>query len=438
MASYFAVEGLPAAGKSELLSTLALYHPGEILVLPELVRVAVDERKLDLFSDRGRLADALLEMIGLRQERIRAALGQGRTVIEDSHLGVHAAYARVLGDQAFLERFAEIEDGLLWPSQFVRMEIPVHVSLARQAVRGTPNYEVGPDVMTGMLSALAAWHMGRRSDLISVDADRAAHEVLATVSELFGLHYGTPVGDVLPAVLLLGRPASGKSELIQFLQALSADERAKEFHLGPLDTIDDFPILWEKFVEDDLWEAVGRGRLVSRRVGENYSVADDSVWPFLIAKLNRKLAARGLIEGRTALVEFARGGPQAYRRALEDLAPEVLAQAAVLYVEVPFAESSRRNRARYDRARRAGLLTHAVPEEELERSYSVDDWSEFAPGTSGVLQVARNRLPYVTVHNMPEPAGPDAFRARYAPAFQSLYRSWKALRRRQGDEATLP
>ena len=53
-------------------------------------------------------------------------------------------------------------------------------------------------------------------------------------------------------ILLVGRPASGKSEIIDFLNHASADDRLRRFHVGELDVLDDFPMLWTWFEEDDL------------------------------------------------------------------------------------------------------------------------------------------------------------------------------------------
>ncbi|MCR4391242.1 MAG: hypothetical protein NUV94_00330 [Candidatus Acetothermia bacterium] len=424
--AYISVEGLPAVGKSELLAALRLYYPGQVLVLPELVKETAEREGLDLFRDRDRLAQAMLAALPARQGQIRAALNQSLTVVEESHLAVHAAYAASLGDDAFLRQFQRAEQAILWPDRFVRLEVPIAVSVARQAARGDPRYTVPADVLARMLGWLSAWHAQRGSDLHVLDADRPPHAVLADLVSALGLGYRPHVyQDVIPYLFLLGRPASGKSELIQFLTSLPPDERAVAYHLGRLRVLDDFPILWQKFVEDDLWEEVGKGRLVSRRCGENYAVADDHAWPFLILSLNQEISRRPPAPGETALVEFSRGGTRGYRDALARLAPEVLASGAILYLQVSFEESWRRNVARYDRARRDGLLTHSVPREEMERTYRSDDWTELAPTPRGHVEAQGIRVPYVTVVNEPEPKTPDDFARRFHPALEDLHRLWQ-------------
>lgn len=48
-------------------------------------------------------------------------------------------------------------------------------------------------------------------------------------------------------VILMGRPASGKSEIIDFLKKTPLIERDERFHIALMDEIDDFPMLWTWF-----------------------------------------------------------------------------------------------------------------------------------------------------------------------------------------------
>lgn len=125
------------------------------------------------------------------------------------------------------------------------------------------------------------------------------------------------------------------------------------------------------------------------------------------------------------MVEFSRGGPEGYRRALSSFSPRVLRAGAILYLRVSHAESLRRNRARYDRERKDGILTHTVPEEEMERTYRMDDWQDLAPEEAGYLSIQGVRVPYVTVVNEPEPRSPADFSRRFRPALEELYSLWK-------------
>ena len=71
--------------------------------------------------------------------------------------------------------------------------------------------------------------------------------------------------DHFDILLLLARPAAGKSEVIHYLKSLPPEERLKRFHLGELVELDDFPMLWTWFEEDDLLERMGHPRLHTDR-----------------------------------------------------------------------------------------------------------------------------------------------------------------------------
>lgn len=115
------------------------------------------------------------------------------------------------------------------------------------------------------------------------------------------------------------------------------------------------------------------------------------------------------------------GGADGYRKALELFPTSILREAALLYLDVPAQESRRRNLARYDRARRDGILTHSVPEEEMARTYAADDWASLAPKPEGHLTVQGIPVPYATVSNVPEPRTPADFARRFRPAFEALW-----------------
>ncbi|MCS7240757.1 MAG: hypothetical protein NZ651_05900 [Candidatus Bipolaricaulota bacterium] len=423
---YVAVEGLPAAGKSEVLALLRLYFPEQVLVLPELVKEVVERKNIDLCHARSQLTKAILESLPARQALVRRALSEKKMVLEDSHLAVHAAYSAVLGDAEFLEAFQRLEGQLLWPDLFLRLEVPIEVSLVRQMARGDLRYAVPQEILAPMAAWLSAWHARRKDRVEVINADCSPQEAVSAVVRALGLVYSSrPQTDVFPYLILLGRPASGKSELINFLSLLPAFERAQAYHIGALRVIDDFPFLWEKFQEDDIWEALGCERRFSRRAEENYAVACDRIWDFLLFRLNTELRKSSRRTGETVVVEFSRGGPAAYRRALSLLDPDVLAQSAVLYLHVSFAESLRRNRARYDRDHRDGILTHSVPEEEMLHTYQSDDWHNLASGDAGYLAIQNTRIPYITVYNEPEPKSVADFSRRFKPALEELYHLWK-------------
>lgn len=429
-ARYVVVEGLPAVGKTEVLALLARSYPQSVRVLPELVKEVVERERIDLFRERERLTEALRGAAPERGRQVREILAAGFLCIEESHLGVHCAYSKALGDASFLQAYGRFEARMPRPDLYVRLDLPVAASVVRQTARGTPAYAVDAPELERFLRELAAWHAARRTALVTIDADRPAAAVVADLERALGLTYtySTPV-PTLDVLFLLGRPASGKSEFIDFVSRIPADERASRYHLGPLGVVDDFPFLWQKFEEDDAWERLGRPRLYSRRADGNYAVTDDAIWGFLVDRIDaaaaESLARRADAPG-TLLIEFSRGGPSGYAEALAALSDALLRRAAILYVGVSFEESWRRNLARYDEKRRAGILTHSVPRAEMERTYGSDDWARLAPEECGWLETRGRRIPYATMGNEPESTDPGILGPRYSRALDLVFTLWKA------------
>jgi thymidylate kinase len=423
-------EGLPAVGKSETLALLARFYPQRVRILPELVKEVVEQERIDLFRERKRLAEAILAAAPARRDRVSEIIAEGRLCLEESHLGVHLAYARALDDPHFPAAYERARKLLLAPDLFVRLDLPIVESLDRQRARGTPAFEVSAPVLERMARELDAWHCANDTALAVIDADRSAGAVLAEVETRLSLQYERDprvYAGTFDVLFLLGRPASGKSEFIDFMTRLPVDRRARRYHLAPLEILDDFPILWQKFEEDDAWEQLGRDRLYSRPADGNYAVTNPDLWGFLIRRLDREIVSRLSGLGRkTLLVEFSRGGQDAYRAALEAFSPSVLSRAAILYVEVSAAESRRRNLARYDAAQRDGILTHSVPRAEMEGTYAADDWRVITGDTKGTVTVRGVRVPYVTMCNEPESTDPDVLDPRYSAALDALHAVWSS------------
>ncbi len=434
MNRHIVVEGLPAVGKSEMLALLARFYPRTVRVLPELVKSVVEEEKIDLFRERDRLTCALRNAVPRRRAEVEAIVRAGYLCIEESHLGVHCAYSAALGDDEFLAACPALELEAPRPDLYVRLAIPVPESIARQAARGTPQYAVDAELLARFAVELDRWHAQRRTPLLVIDADREASATAAALEQALGLSYPPPADEArscFDVLLLLGRPASGKSEFIDFMNHSRRSDRARTHHIGTLAVADDFPILWQKFEEDDAWERLGRGRLYSKRADGNYAVADDCLWGFLIERLNAEIQTHPASPGSTLLVEFSRGGPSAYCDALARLSDDVLARAAILYLSVSFEESWRRNVARYDERRRSGILTHSVPREEMERTYGEDDWAALTKRrSSGTMPVRGHDVPFVTLPNEPESVDPSVLGPRYGAALDALFAVWRRGRTR--------
>ncbi len=89
------------------------------------------------------------------------------------------------------------------------------------------------------------------------------------------------------------------------------------------------------------------------------------------------------LEGKTIVIEMARGGtegasmplkdPFGYQYSLRKFCPEILANAAVLYVYVEPEESRRKNAARFDPNDPGSSIHHMTPESVMRYDYGCDD-----------------------------------------------------------------
>jgi AAA15 family ATPase/GTPase len=96
----------------------------------------------------------------------------------------------------------------------------------------------------------------------------------------------------LPVVIITGRPAAGKSEVIDFLKKTSVDERIRRFHIGDFEELDDFLYVWETFEIDDILSRNGKPRIWT---DEKYWFKDPFIWNLYIERLSleyRKKLAR--------------------------------------------------------------------------------------------------------------------------------------------------
>jgi len=233
-------------------------------------------------------------------------------------------------------------------------------------------------------------------------------------------------------LFLLGLPASGKSEFIDFMKKQSPQALDEKYHLGRFDEMDDFVWLWDKFLEDDLWERVGKKRFFSMRDGENYGLVDGEMFNFLIERFNQEIPKKYLFnpsfykEG-TLFIEFSRGCDYTYRNALNRFDPEILKRAAILYVQVEPKESRRRNDARYQEKLKHSILAHKTPDEVMDKFYSYDDWNELTEGKNGgKLELNGVLVPFVTMNNEPESKDPQVLSERYGKALNQLWHLYTA------------
>lgn len=268
------------------------------------------------------------------------------------------------------------------------------------------------------------------------------------------------MGDTLDTVLLLALPASGKSEVRKYLDWLPPDECRRDFHMGPTVQLDDFPYVHMMRRIDDELAAQGLERIFFQAPDKPFRDTRD--WITLIELINEdhrdllvkkpcaprsaaewiierldaaaklagvpaRLAALGeearvklcdklereaaelladklrgypdTLDGKTLVIEFARGGPQGsamplpefygYRHSLSRMSKEILEKAVVLYIWVTPEESRRKNEARADPNDPGSILHHGVPIDVMLGDYGCDDldWLESNGEHKGKLTI---------------------------------------------------
>ena len=258
----------------------------------------------------------------------------------------------------------------------------------------------------------------------------------------------------LETILLLALPASGKSEVRRYLELMPKDARLKDFHMGDSVQLDDFPYVHMMRRIDDEAAALGGKRVFfhsSERpfqnpldwgtllelVNEDHEdmlakkvLTPKSAGELLMERIDRasvkvgaparlaamdkaqkaKIAAKiepearkmleekhkgypSTLEGKTLVIEFARGGPQTaglplpepfgYRYSLAKLSPKILEKAAILYIWVTPEESRRKNSARTNPNDPGSILHHGVPIEVMLNDYGQTTWSTCSRTPSG-------------------------------------------------------
>ena len=213
--------------------------------------------------------------------------------------------------------------------------------------------------------------------------------------------------DHFPLLIITGRPAAGKSEVIDYLRNIPAAERLARFHIGEFEELDDFLYVWETFEIDDILTRHGRPRLWT---DEKYFFRDPFVWNLYIERISleyRKRIARdpSYHRNKTVLVEFARGGEHGIEEALGFLHEEVLARARIVYIKVSYEESLRRNRRRARRGEEASILHHSLPDEKMAYYYRTNDWETLAGTNPEHIPVRGHSIPYAVFENEPEKTG---------------------------------
>lgn len=207
---------------------------------------------------------------------------------------------------------------------------------------------------------------------------------------------------IFKILTLLARPAAGKSEVMDYLNRTPLEERIRRFHVGEINELDDFPMLWTWFEEDALLDRMGKSGLHTD--GEGYFLHQYQ-WDLLVERIcldYQKLLRDkpDFHQTHTALVEFSRGSEHGgYRSAFQHISSEVAERMAVLYLDVSWEESLRKNRKRFNPNKPDSILEHGLEDAKLVRLYREVDWQEVSTPDSQCLSIAGKKVPYVVFDN---------------------------------------
>jgi hypothetical protein len=207
-----------------------------------------------------------------------------------------------------------------------------------------------------------------------------------------------------PIIILCGRPAAGKSEVIDYLKKSSVEERQQRFGIGMFEEIDDFPMLWKWFEEDAILEKImGKPRMHTDSDGY---FLHQYQWDLLIERISleyeKKLRDADYHDTHTAILEFSRGSEHGgYASAFSHLSDAILEKALIVYINVTYEESLRKNRNRFNPQRPDSILEHGLPDEKLEKMYRHVDWDEVSSHSRTHIEIKGHRVPYVVFENVP-------------------------------------
>ena len=207
--------------------------------------------------------------------------------------------------------------------------------------------------------------------------------------------------DTFDVIILTARPASGKSEVIDYLKKTNVEARKKRFHIGEFEEIDDFPYVWDSFVVDDILSKHGKERVFT---DQDLYFKDHFTWNLFIEKMNvvyaKKIVQNPTYHDKyTTIIEFARGGENGIGEALSYLDAGILKKAGILYIKVSYEESLRKNRQRARVGQEDSILFHSLPDEKMEFYYKTNDWEKLTVADSEYITVNGIKVPYTVFDN---------------------------------------
>jgi hypothetical protein len=227
-------------------------------------------------------------------------------------------------------------------------------------------------------------------------------------------------------LLLIARPAAGKSEIIAHLKQTPLEQRVKDYHIGAFQELDDFPMLWTWFEEDAILTELGHPRI---HTDENGHFLHLYQWDLLIRRINleyEKLLRDDpdYLQHNTLIIEFARGSSHGgFKRAFDHLSEKIAQDLAILYIDVSWEESLRKNRARFNPDKPDSILEHGLSDEKLEALYRYSDWEEIQSADPKMVEIQGHAVPYVVFENEDDVTsqGGEALSQRLQEKLSQLY-----------------
>lgn len=207
-------------------------------------------------------------------------------------------------------------------------------------------------------------------------------------------------------IILLGRPAAGKSEVIDYLKKTPLEERRRRFHIGQFEEIDDFPMLWTWFEEDAILEKILKKPRI--HTDQDGYFLYEYQWHLLIERISLEYSKKlrdqqNYHADYTSILEFSRGSEHGgYKMAFPHLSEEILRKAGIVFINVSYQESLRKNRRRFNPNKPDSILEHGLPDAKLERLYKEIDWEEVSSKNPEYIEIKGYQVPYVIFQNEPE------------------------------------
>jgi hypothetical protein len=128
------------------------------------------------------------------------------------------------------------------------------------------------------------------------------------------------------------------------------------------------------------------------------------LWDLLIERMNleytKLMRDFDTNSDQTIIIEFSRGKEHGgYKSAFSHLSEEIINRATILYINVSWEESLRKNRKRFNPDKPDSILEHSLPDEKLTKMYYETDWNELSAQNNEFIKIGSKLVPYSVFEN---------------------------------------